>query len=270
MSKDVKDTSIQSQGPSSRITCCGKCLHCCNKFGLVMMNVLDFFVAVLLLFIGIYLKKNLGDKYNPNTAWLIWSCLSLGALLFLVSILSTMSICCNKSCRCIGSISERLATLVALLCLIMAITFAILRGNVLGYLDDHNDDLGLSDNDVELLSHWYTSTDIALFLLAVLEFVRYYISKKYRVQSYRIQKENEYDALITADNSDENEYKRKHETRKKEIRDKYKGLREYYSSKNDARRQVDRMNNNNKKNENNNSNISNNPFDEDEENDMIV
>ena len=148
---------------------------------------------------------------------------------------------CCKSCRCIGSISERLATLVAFLCLIMAIAFAILRDNVLGYLDDHNDDIGLSEDDVELLSHWYTATNVALFVLAVLEFARFYISKKYRVQSYRIQKENEYDALIGSNDSEENEYTRQHEARKQQIRDKYKGLREYYSAKNDATRQADRQ-----------------------------
>ena len=277
-SKDSKELGEDMRGgPTSRITCCGRCLHCCNKFGLVVMNVVDFLVAVLLLFIGIYLRKNLGDKYNPNTSWLIWSCLALGALLFLVSMLSTFSMC-SKSCRCIGKVSERLATLVAFLCLIMAIAFAVLRDNVLGYLDDHNDDVGLSEDDLELISHWYTATDVALFALAILEFARFYISKKYRVQSYRIQKENEYDALIGKSNSEESEYKRQHEARKQEIREKYKGLREYYSAKNDARRQADRQTKTGAssadvffKSTNKATTVSNkNPFDEGEEDDMVV
>ena len=275
--KDTKEFPSDLEGPTSRITCCGRCLHCCNKFGLVIMNVVDFLVAVLLLFIGIYLRKNLDDKYDPNTAWLIWSCLALGALLFLVSMLSTMSMC-YKACRCIGSVSERLASLVAFLCLVMAIAFAVLRGNVLGYLSDHNDDIGLSEEDVDFISHWYTATNVALFLLAVMEFLRFYISKKYRVQSYRIQKENEYDALLDANNGKENDYDKRHEARKQEIREKYKGLREYYSAKNDARRQAAREGKTGSSNAlaffkstSKGTDSSKNPFDEDgEDDDMIV
>ena len=139
--------------------------------------------------------------------------------MFLISSLSFLSLCI-KECRCLVSLSGNLATIVAILCFALGVALACMQRNVLDYIDENSEEWSFSQSEIDFFSRWYTVMNITLFIVSFLEFLRHYISIKYRVNSYRI--EGEFNALIQ---EEESSYEEKHEQRKAEIRSKYQNLR---------------------------------------------
>ena len=219
------DVNESQESRSSKVSNLGWCCYYFNTYALIIQNIIDLLVSFILLFFGAYLYKNLNHKFSDSqTAWLVASCIIIGTLLFMTCMLSFISISCT-SCRCLAVVSGNLATLVAISCLILAITFAILRDNIFEYFDQNKDEIEISESELEFIKAWYTFANICLFLLSILEFVRYQLSLRFRVTSYRI--DGEFKALI---DEEEAQYNERHEKRKKEIRSKYKNLREYYKN----------------------------------------
>lgn len=216
---------------SSKLTCWTKTCHWFNTFGLMLQNVVDLAASVLLLFLAIYLKQKLGSDFNnPQVAWLGYCCFVIGGLLFLISMFSFFSICC-PSCRCLGAVSEKLASLVAILCLILGITCAVMRQDILDYFNENQESLHLSENDIDFIEEWYDATNIFLFALFVLEVIRYQASANYRLTSYRI--DGEFDALIDG-KEDSDLSKDEREAKKQAIRDKYRNTLREAQRKQDA------------------------------------
>lgn len=211
--------TMSNSSSSSKVSCCRKFTHAVNTFGLIIMNILDLLLAFAIFSVGVWLKKKMSNATSAKAMWLVYCCISLGVLMFLISSLSFLSICIS-SCRCLVSVSAQLATIVAFLCLSLGIACACMRNNVLNYLDDNAEEFNLSENDTNFIHGWYTITNISLFVVAILEFARYYISIRFRVNSYRI--DGEFNSLI---NEEESEYQERHEKRKAEIRVKYNNLR---------------------------------------------
>ena len=191
--------------------------------GLMIQNFVDLAASVMLIYLGFYLYEELGSDFNnPRVAWLGYCCFGLGGLLFLVSMFSFFSICCPM-CRCLGAVSEKLASLVAILCLILGITCLIMRKDILDYFDSNADELHLSEDDITFMEDWYDATNIFLLALFILELVRYQASLQYRLTSYRI--DGEFKALIDGD--EDGLSKDEREVKKQAIRDRYRNtLRE--------------------------------------------
>lgn len=218
------------------MTCCQRCEDNVAKFGVFVMNLIDFLIGSMFLTFGVYLRVQLGsDTDDIHTAWLTYVVLIIGACLLLIVVLSFTSMNLTD-CKVGVVVSGYLALFVSMSSLIMAVTSLVVRGDLFNYLDSNGDDIGLSSQDIDKIKGWYSWVIFGLFCSFVLEFIRYkwssflyvnYAAVDARYQGLLAQEEDEYEVRINAGRAERaekydnlrNHYKNKYATRSDENED---------------------------------------------------
>ena len=182
----VNSTNEDTIDDDKKATCCDKFLNCLSTWGLHAINIVDVIVGGVLLVLSLILFTNLGtNSENFQDSWLAYVCLVLGAMLLAVVGFGYLGLFCS-CCRCSAVLSGYLAMALGFFCLVLATAFLILKTMVLEYFQKNGDSLGLSPSDIAVAEAWYVVIDIGLFVVAVLEGVRYAASIKYHETSVKI------------------------------------------------------------------------------------
>ncbi len=174
---------------SSDVTCCERCTSCISLWGLHFINVFDSVIGVMILVISLILFTNLGDRSgNFTNAWLAYTCLGLGVMLITVAAFSAMGVSCT-CCRCSAVLSGYLAMAVGLICFVLFVIFLAMKPLILEYFEKDGEALGLSDTDIKLTEAWYMVIDIGLFVVSVLELIRFMASVNFYELSHKVDNE---------------------------------------------------------------------------------
>lgn len=182
----VDSTNEDTIDDDKKVTCCDKFLNCLSTWGLHAINIVDVIVGGVLLVLSLILFTNLGtNSENFQDSWLAYTCLVLGAMLLAVVGFGYLGLFCS-CCRCSAVVSGYLAMALGFFCLVLATAFLILKTMVLEYFNKNGDSLGLSTSDIAVAEAWYVVIDIGLFVVAVLEGLRYAASIKYHETSVKI------------------------------------------------------------------------------------
>ena len=182
-------SSSTSNAGSHEVTCCEKFLSCVSLWGLHFINIFDCVIGVMILVISLILFTNLGDKSgNFTNAWLAYTCLGLGVMLMTVAAFSAMGVTCTF-CRCSAVLSGYLAMAVGLICFVLFVIFLAMKPLILEYFEKDGEELGLSDTDIKLTEAWYMVIDIGLFVVSLLELVRFMASVNFYELSHKVDNE---------------------------------------------------------------------------------
>ena len=174
---------------SSDITCCERFMSCVSLWGLHFINVFDCVLGVMILVISLILFTNLGDKSGKFTnAWLAYTCLGLGVMLITVAAFSAMGVSCS-CCRCSAVFSGYLAMAVGLICFVLFVIFLAMKPLILEYFEKDGEALGLSNTDIKLAEAWYMVIDIGLFVVSLLELIRFTASVNFYELSHKVDNE---------------------------------------------------------------------------------
>ena len=178
-----------SKAESNDVTCCERFLSCLSLWGLHFINVFDSVIGVMILVISLILFTNLGDKSgNFTNAWLAYTCLGLGVMLITVAAFSAMGVSCT-CCRCSAVLSGYLAMAVGLICFVLFVIFLAMKPLILEYFEKDGEALGLSDTDIKLTETWYMVIDIGLFVVSLLELIRFMASVNFYELSHKVDNE---------------------------------------------------------------------------------
>ncbi len=122
--------------------------------------------------------------------------------------------------------SRVFALVVALLGIAMGSAAFALKEKFYDYLDENGNDIGLTDNDIDLVKAWYMFVAYGTFGLVILEIVRFKLSQGFREAA--LQMDGEFDALLEEDRKN---WDNKISRNKEEREEKYNDLRSYYKNK---------------------------------------
>eukprot|EP01038_Epipyxis_sp_PR26KG_P005430 gene5430-7521_t len=223
----TSQSSMPRLTSTAKISLCAKSFFTINLFNLQVINFIDFSLGCVMLSFSVYLYLQFqGDVYNPNTSWIIWCSLILGALLLLVSVFSICAIT-SKSCRW-GIVPSRYFCLIlALMSLAMGSTSLALQKQFTEFIDtEGSSTYALSQHEINLIKDWYTVLSYGWFCMTVLQILRYALSQGFRENALRM--DGEFDALVEEDNKHWNE---KLAYTKVSAEEKYNDLRQYYKEK---------------------------------------
>ncbi len=211
----------------STLTRCEKCEDCFTKFGIFMLNLIDFMFGSVFLTFGIYMYMKLGSDVSDSgtIAWISFLSLLIGFLLLLIVILSFASLNLTQ-CKIGVVLSGYLALFVSVASLIIGVASAAVKTEIFNYLDNHSADLGLSKSDVESIKSWFMFILVALFCSSLFEFVRFHWS--YFLYSSYSKMDGRYQRLLLAED-EENEMK--FNENKAQRTEKYDVLRTHYKNK---------------------------------------
>jgi len=191
-----------------------------------LINLVDFLLAGVFITFSIYLYTKVGDDFNDvHKAWIGWFCGLDGMLMLLVAFLSFTAIIWH-GCRCNMYFSDACSLLLGTINFGAGCASFTLRSKFYKYLDDHGNDMGITDDDIDVIKHWYVFISCALFGSVILEMIRLYLSQGYRSNALSI--DGEYNALLQ---EDEKDWQVKMEQNSSDRVDKYKDLRSYYKAK---------------------------------------
>ena len=190
---DRNARSSTSQSPSKAdlndVTCCERFMSCLSLWGLHFINVFDSVIGVMILVVSLILFTNLGDRSgNFTNAWLAYTCLGLGVMLITVAAFSAMGVSCT-CCRCSAVLSGYLAMAVGLICFVLFVIFLAMKPLILEYFEKDGEALGLSDTDIKLTETWYMVIDIGLFVVSLLELIRFMASVNFYELSHKVDNE---------------------------------------------------------------------------------
>lgn len=211
----------------STLTRCEKCEDCFTKFGIFMLNLIDFLLGCMFLTFGIYMYMKLGSDVTDSEtmAWISFLSLLIGILLLLIVLLSFASLNLTQ-CKIGVVLSGYLALFVSVAALIVGVVSTAVKAELFNYLDNHRKDIGLSASDVESIKSWFMFILVALFCSAFLEFIRFHWS--YFLYSNYSKMEGRYQRLLVAED-EENEIK--FNENKAQRAEKYDVLRTHYKNK---------------------------------------
>ena len=210
---------------SSKVTGCEKCCSGITVCTLTLFNLIDLLIGIVLISFGVYLELKIKFSTHLDEAWLCWSILLLGILLILTCVLSTCAVS-SSSCRWASIPSAYIGLFISLLSLVLATAALILKNKIFNYINNNEDELGLSSRDVTFIENWYSVVAYVLFGLFILEIVRYRYSINFRETALRI--DGEFDNLLEGE---EKQWKDRFSTNKQVREEKYNDLRAYYKSK---------------------------------------
>jgi hypothetical protein len=208
------------------MTCCEKFEDAVAKFGLFMMNLIDFFIGSMFLTFGIFFRVKLGDEAdNTHVAWLSILSLSIGISLLFIVACSFTSLNLTD-CKIGVKLSGYAAFMVSISSFITAIVAIVVKGDLFDYLYDNCDSIGLSNGDIDTIKSWYTFIILGLFVSFLLQFIRF----KWSNFLYRnfAKTESKFQRLLDLE---EEEYEVRLSSNKAEREEKYDSLRSHYKNK---------------------------------------
>lgn len=210
----------------STISCCEKCFNCLGKFGLQILNLIDFAIGICLLSFGFYLKVQMGGNFGEGqTSWIGWVAFGIGSALLLISFLSFLAIEI-ASCRWAVLPSGYLAIVLSIAALSAGIGLLIMHNKFINYLDDNKSDIGLSSSDVDTVRTWYMVVVYGSFFVTISSLVRFYSSRPFYNSVTKIDSDfatliDQHDRLMDSD----------HDEKRELIYEKYDTLRDHYRNK---------------------------------------
>lgn len=189
-----------------------------------IFNLIDFVLGCALLAFTVYFYEIVGETsfLNPHAAWAGWCCGCLGILLLFMSFMSLIGIS-SPGCRWAIVPTKTLSLIVTGFDIGLGAAFILKKKDFLDYVDSIN---GVTDKDMNILKSWYVVLNYAFFAMAVLEIVRYILSRHYREDAIRV--DGEFAALLT---EDDNMWRQRLATNQAAREDKYNDLRNYYKNK---------------------------------------
>lgn len=186
----------------------------------------DFFTGITILAFAIYIyTKVQSDFMNVNIAWFGWSAAVLGLLLILVAALSFTAVV-SIGLRSLMWFSSRLSLLITFTALCLGSVMFARQKEVENYLDNNGTTIGLTSEDINVVTEWYTVVACAMFGVAVLELIRFKLSGVFLESVYRV--DDEYAALL---NEEDKEWQEKLSSNAESREEKYRDLRTYYKVK---------------------------------------
>jgi hypothetical protein len=169
----------------------------------------------------------LADEFdNSSTTQMVsYVCIVVGVLLFSVAFLSLLSIALT-SCRWAIIPSGYFALLTAFGALCTGIILAAQRDQLFNYIEDHQEDIDLSDSDVETLKRWTWFLVYSSFFEFVSSLIRSFSSRSFYNSLKRV--DGAFDSLLDEESRLMDE---KMDQNRDNIGAKYDGLRDHYRSK---------------------------------------
>lgn len=179
-----------------RINCCER--YCTHFFIalLQVLNLLDFLLAAILIFVGIHVyDKAQANKDNCNIITQfapIWAVM-VGIFLILQVFLS----CCaaaTPGCRCLATPSAYLSMLVAVCSLSLAISSYIDKISIFNYLNERGSiDLDVTPSEIKTFEINFDIFNSVLLVITFMQIFRYCIGISFQNSLYRL--DNEYEML---------------------------------------------------------------------------
>ncbi|RHY87606.1 hypothetical protein DYB35_013239 [Aphanomyces astaci] len=194
--------------------------ECCSGAALFVCNGIDLACGMALVAYGSYLGLN---HFAPE--WLFGPLLALGGLLVLTALMSWCG-SASRSCTSLLLVSSMLLVLVALLELVLAIVIFTQGTAIEHFLEDHQAQLHLTDDELRVLEKNKFIPAYILIGLFVMEVFRYCCSSYLR----RSRLENKY-AYMNLKNLKGMEAELVRDSRKQDLSSKYENLKGHYKAK---------------------------------------
>ncbi|ETV99708.1 hypothetical protein H310_07770 [Aphanomyces invadans] len=194
--------------------------ECCSGTALFLCNGIDLSCGVALVAYGSYLGLN---HFAPE--WLFAPLLALGGLLVITALMSWCGSAC-RSCTPLLLLSSWLLVLVALFELVLAIVILTQGSAIERFLQDHQVELHITDDELRLLKTHKFIPAYVLIGLFVMEVFRYCCSSFLR----RSRHENKY-AYMNLKNLKDMEAELVRDSRKQDLSSKYENLKGHYKAK---------------------------------------
>ena len=122
--------------------------------------------------------------------------------------------------------SRAIGIIVATLCLVLGVMIFTLQSNIVTYIDDHGDELGLTPSQENALKNWYNLIGYAVFVFFVVEILRYRAAVHFSENIYR--HDGEFEALLA---EEDRNYQDRLEANTEARTEKYSNLRKHYKDK---------------------------------------
>lgn len=191
----------------------------------LFLNIIDFCIGCVLFTFGIYLRIELGNDENMTSQLVGYVAIIVGLLLLIVAFLSLCAISIS-SCRCAIIPSGYLAILTAIGALITGIVLLARKKKLFDYLNEHQDEIGLDDNDISTLERWAIFIVYSSFFEFVSSIIRFFSSKSLYLSLRKV--DGAYESLLDEETKIMDE---KIDQNRENINAKYDGLREHYRNK---------------------------------------
>lgn len=163
---------------------------------------------------------------NSSTTQMIsWVSISVGLLLLIVAFLSLLSIALS-SCRWAIIPSGYFAILTSIGALCTGIILLAQKQKFFDYINDHQEDLGFSDEDVDTIERWTLFLVYGSFFEFVSSLIRYFASGPFYNSLRRV--DGAFAALLDEESRLLDE---KMDHNRSNIGTKYDGLRDHYRTK---------------------------------------
>jgi hypothetical protein len=189
--------------------------------------MIDFCLGCVLFTFGLYLRMELADEFDKSetTQMVCYLCIIVGVLLLSVSFLSLLSIALS-SCRWAIIPTGYLALLTAIGALATGISLAAQKQQLFDYLEEHQEDIDLSDSDVETLKRWTWFLVYSSFFEFFSSLVRSFSSRPFYNSLKRV--DGAFEGLLDEEARLMDE---KIDRNRENIGAKYDGLRDHYRTK---------------------------------------
>lgn len=164
-----------------------------------MVDLLDALVGLFLLGYGVYLHHTISkgnEQAEDGLQYLYVLVLVLGGLLSVTSCLSFVGITFAERCSCLLCFSSFTGILIGLFELVLLLVFGTLKSKTLGFLDQHRQEFGLDEADLDTFKGLYVFFLWLLAILCLLELVRYKLSTHLRRISRRSFQEDYQEHLL--------------------------------------------------------------------------
>ncbi len=210
----------------SPLTCWEKVEDSATKFGIFVLNIIDFFMGCFFLSFGVYLHIKLGSELSKSrTSWIAILSISIGIALLSIVFFSFTSINLTD-CKIGVVVSGYIALLISITSLAVGIGGVVMKRDIFHYLEDNHVSLGIEESDVETIKDWYNVVLILLFISWILEFIRFHWSHFLYKNYGKI--EVKFQRLLDLE---QEEYEVQFNSRQADRTEKYDSLRTHYKTK---------------------------------------
>lgn len=210
----------------SPLTCWEKVEDNATKFGVFVLNIIDFFMGCFLLSFGAYLYIKLGSEVSKSrTSWIAIMSICIGVALLSIVFFSFTSINLTD-CKIGVVISGYIALVVSIASLAVGIGGLVMKRDIFNYLEDNRDSLGIEESDVQTIKDWYNVVLIGLFVSCILEFIRFHWSHFLYKNYGKI--EIKFQRLLDLE---QEEHEVQFNSRQADRTEKYDSLRSHYKNK---------------------------------------